>query len=52
MFSDFNRKYDICTGVSCFIGLAAVCLFIPLNHFAGKIIVGSSIFTSDFAHTT
>ncbi|KAF9459133.1 multidrug resistance-associated ABC transporter [Collybia nuda] len=28
-------------GVSCFVGLAAVCLFIPLNHIAGKIIIGA-----------
>ncbi|EIN08192.1 multidrug resistance-associated ABC transporter [Punctularia strigosozonata HHB-11173 SS5] len=26
-------------GVSCFIGLAVTCLFLPLNHFAGKIVV-------------
>lgn len=26
-------------GVSCFIGLAVTCLFLPLNHFAGKVVV-------------
>ena len=26
-------------GVSCFFGLAATCLFLPLNHFAGKVVV-------------
>ncbi|EKM77362.1 hypothetical protein AGABI1DRAFT_130448 [Agaricus bisporus var. burnettii JB137-S8] len=26
-------------GVSCFIGLAVTCLFLPMNHFAGKIVV-------------
>ena len=28
-------------GVSCFYGLAVTCLFLPLNHFAGKIVVGA-----------
>ncbi|GBE83948.1 hypothetical protein SCP_0510070 [Sparassis crispa] len=28
-------------GVSCFFGLAITCLFLPLNHFAGKIVVGA-----------
>ncbi|KAH8087167.1 multidrug resistance-associated ABC transporter [Cristinia sonorae] len=28
-------------GVSCFFGLAVTCLFLPLNHFAGKIVVGA-----------
>lgn len=28
-------------GVSCFIGLAVTCLFLPLNHFAGKVVVGA-----------
>ncbi|KAG2008561.1 ATP-binding cassette transporter [Coprinopsis cinerea AmutBmut pab1-1] len=27
-------------GVSCFYGLAVICLFLPLNHAAGKIFVG------------
>ncbi|KAI6040937.1 P-loop containing nucleoside triphosphate hydrolase protein [Pisolithus marmoratus] len=26
-------------GVSCFIGLAVTCLFLPLNHFGGKVVV-------------
>lgn len=26
-------------GVSCFIGLAATCLFLPLNHYASKVVV-------------
>lgn len=26
-------------GVSCFFGLAVTCLFLPMNHFAGKIVV-------------
>lgn len=28
-------------GVSAFIGLAMTCLFLPLNHLAGKIVVGA-----------
>ncbi|KZV66005.1 ATP-binding cassette transporter [Peniophora sp. CONT] len=28
-------------GVSAFIGLAVSCLFLPLNHFAGKVVVGA-----------
>ena len=28
-------------GVSCFCGLAVTCLFLPLNHFAGKVVVGA-----------
>src|ERR1700676_4752810 len=28
-------------GVSCFFGLAVTCLFLPLNHFAGKVVVGA-----------
>ncbi|KZT01063.1 multidrug resistance-associated ABC transporter [Laetiporus sulphureus 93-53] len=28
-------------GISCFIGLAVTCLFLPLNHFAGKVVVGA-----------
>ena len=28
-------------GSSAFVGLAVACLFLPLNHFAGKIIVGA-----------
>ncbi|PPR02009.1 hypothetical protein CVT24_011132 [Panaeolus cyanescens] len=27
-------------GVSCFIGLAVTCLFLPMNHYAGKVLVG------------
>ncbi|TFK22452.1 ATP-binding cassette transporter [Coprinopsis marcescibilis] len=30
--------YDL-LGVSCLFGLAVICLFLPLNHFAGKIFV-------------
>lgn len=26
-------------GVSCFIGLAVICLFLPLNHLAGKVVI-------------
>ena len=26
-------------GVSCFFGLAVTCLFLPMNHFAGKVVV-------------
>ncbi|KAG6333895.1 hypothetical protein ID866_5197 [Astraeus odoratus] len=26
-------------GVSCFIGLAVICLFLPLNHYGGKVVV-------------
>ncbi|KAF9007916.1 ATP-binding cassette transporter [Cyathus striatus] len=28
-------------GVSCFIGLAITCLFLPLNHFAGKVVISA-----------
>ena len=28
-------------GSSAFVGLAVTCLFLPLNHFAGKIVVGA-----------
>ena len=28
-------------GVSCFFGLAVACLLLPLNHFAGKVVVGA-----------
>jgi hypothetical protein len=28
-------------GVSCLLGLAVTCLFLPLNHWAGKIVVGA-----------
>ena len=27
--------------MSCFFGLAVTCLFLPMNHFAGKIVVGA-----------
>jgi len=26
-------------GVSCFFGLAVTCLFLPMNHWAGKVVV-------------
>ncbi|KAF9234929.1 hypothetical protein BU15DRAFT_78554 [Melanogaster broomeanus] len=26
-------------GVSCFVGLAVVCLFLPMNHYGGKVVV-------------
>lgn len=26
-------------GISCFIGLAVTCLFLPMNHWAGKVVV-------------
>ena len=32
--------YDL-LGVSCFFGLAMSCLFLPVNHFAGKIVFGA-----------
>ncbi|EJC98304.1 multidrug resistance-associated ABC transporter [Fomitiporia mediterranea MF3/22] len=28
-------------GVSCFIGLAAACLFLPMNHYASKVVVSA-----------
>lgn len=28
-------------GVSCFFGLAVSCVFLPLNHFVGKVVVGA-----------
>ena len=30
---------DLYVGVSCFIGLAVICLFLPINHWAGKVVV-------------
>ncbi|KAF8178248.1 multidrug resistance-associated ABC transporter [Pholiota molesta] len=30
-------------GVSCFFGLAVTCLFLPMNHYTGKVVVGNSI---------
>lgn len=27
--------------MSCFVGLAAICLFLPLNHFGGKVVVNA-----------
>jgi hypothetical protein len=32
---------DSFSGVSCFVGLAVTCLFLPMNHYAGKLVVGS-----------
>jgi hypothetical protein len=28
-------------GVSSFIGLAVICLFLPLNHLAGKVVIST-----------
>ncbi|KAF8802271.1 multidrug resistance-associated ABC transporter [Phlegmacium glaucopus] len=28
-------------GVSCFFGLAVTCLFLPMNHLAGKVVIGA-----------
>ena len=28
------------SGASCFFGLAVTCLFLPMNHFAGKVVIG------------
>ncbi|KAF8438137.1 hypothetical protein L210DRAFT_968152 [Boletus edulis BED1] len=28
-------------GVSCFVGLAVICLFLPLNHYGGKVVVNA-----------
>ncbi|RDB27902.1 ATP-dependent bile acid permease [Hypsizygus marmoreus] len=28
-------------GISCFFGLGVTCLFLPLNHYAGKVVVGA-----------
>ncbi len=28
-------------GVSCFFGLAVTCLFLPMNHFAGAVVVNA-----------
>lgn len=30
-------------GVSCFIGLAVICLFLPLNHYGGKVVILGAI---------
>lgn len=32
---------SIISGVSCFFGLAVACLFLPLNHYASKVVVGA-----------
>ena len=32
---------DSFSGVSCFVGLAVTCLFLPMNHYAGKVVVGT-----------
>lgn len=29
------------TGVSCFWGLAVMVVFLPMSHFAGKVVVGA-----------
>ena len=34
--------FDFFLGVSCFIGLAVTCLTLPMNHFAGKVVLGAS----------
>lgn len=34
-----TRPCGDCLGVSCLFGLAVTCLFLPLNHFAGKVVV-------------
>jgi len=36
-----TRPWGDRLGVSCFFGLAMTCLFLPLNHFAGKVVVGA-----------
>lgn len=36
-----TRPWGDRLGVSCFFGLAVTCLFLPLNHFAGKVVVGA-----------
>ncbi|KAF8649184.1 hypothetical protein AX16_005982 [Volvariella volvacea WC 439] len=50
MFALIDSPVEICIGTyflyhllgpSCFFGLAVVCLSLPLNHWAGKIIVGA-----------
>ena len=35
----FKRLFFL--GVSCFFGLAVTCLFLPMNHYAGKVIIGT-----------
>ncbi|EMD35635.1 hypothetical protein CERSUDRAFT_85574 [Gelatoporia subvermispora B] len=50
LFSLIDSPIEICVGtiflyhllgVSCFFGLAVTCLFMPMNHFAGKIVIGA-----------
>lgn len=36
-----QNQIGVESGVSCFFGLAVTCLFLPLNHFAGKVVVGA-----------
>ena len=39
-FSLIFECFDSFSGVSCFFGLAVTCLFLPMNHYAGKVVVG------------
>lgn len=34
---------NLSTGVSSFFGLAVTCIFLPLNHYAGKVVVGTLV---------
>lgn len=36
---NYNYQVNTLLGVSCFFGLAVTCLFLPMNHFAGKVVV-------------
>jgi len=36
-----DNKVNVLLGVSCFFGLAVTCLFLPMNHYAGKVVVGA-----------
>jgi hypothetical protein len=36
-----TQVLTVSTGVSCFWGLAVTCLFLPINHFAGNVVVGA-----------
>lgn len=39
-FADVYHKLSF-LGVSCFFGLGVTCLFLPMNHYAGKVVVGA-----------
>lgn len=41
LYRRVSRGADRLSGVSCFFGLAVTCLFLPMNHYASKVVVGA-----------